>query len=315
MESLLLSIKVIFPIVTYMAIGYFFKTIKVASLTTFKEMNKLTFRCFLPLLVFYNIYESDIRTDFSPMVLFFAIAAILIEIGLSILLVKKGHLAKDDSEEPVMIQGMYRSNFVLFGMEITRTICGADRMGMSSILVAVIIPLYNACTVVLFESYGGKKKGIAHIVKSIFKNPLIIASLLGLLVKFTGITLQSDIAGVVSKLGNMATPIALISLGGTFFFSRVAAYKKQLTIGVFMRLVGFPLFFVIIAVLLGIRGANLIALMVLFASPVAVSSYSMAAEMGGNDELAGMLLVISSLCSIITMFLWVYCMSALGLIP
>ena len=52
----------------------------------------------------------------------------------------------------------------------------------------------------------------------------------------------------------------------------------------------------------------------MLASPVAVSSYTMALEMKGDGELAGALVVFTSAFSILTMFLFIFTLKSLGLI-
>ena len=81
---------------------------------------------------------------------------------------------------------------------------------------------------------------------------------------------------------------------------------KQLMIGIGGKLVAVPLIFLTIGILLGFRGAELVVLLALFGSPAAVSSFIMAQQMDGDGDLAGQLVVLGSLCSIITMFIWIF---------
>ena len=56
-----------------------------------------------------------------------------------------------------MLQGMFRSNFVLFGIPISTALFGDTAAGLASILIAVIIPLYNVLAVISLEMFNGKK--------------------------------------------------------------------------------------------------------------------------------------------------------------
>ena len=304
MESLILGIRVILPIIVFMGLGYLFRTIRVAGEKTFREMNKVCFRCFLPVMIFYNIYRSNLHEDFELSVLIFAIISVLCVFFAAILFTNKAF--RGSKNRSVVIQGIYRSNYVLFGMEVTRTICGEENMGMASILAAVIVPIFNVLAVVLFETYGSETKNKLHVLKGIVTNPLIIASVLGIVVKLLDVSLPGLAETIVGNISRIATPLALICLGGTFAFKKVAEYKKELLVSCLGRLVVVPLIFLSIAVFLGIRGSNLVALMVMLASPAAISSYTMACEMKGNGELAGMIVVFTSVFSIISIFLWVF---------
>jgi predicted permease len=120
---------------------------------------------------------------------------------------------------------------------------------------------------------------------------------------------------------SLTTPIALIVMGGQFEFSAVKALMKDIVVGTVWRIV--------IAPLIGIGGAILVskytnlcsfganeypALIALFGSPVAVSSAVMADSMGNDKQLAAQLVVWTSLCSIVTIFVTVCILMSLGLI-
>ena len=89
---------------------------------------------------------------------------------------------------------------------------------------------------------------------------------------------------------------------------------RQLVLGVTGRLIVMPLIFLTIAILLGFRGEELIALMVMLAAPPAVSSFTMAQQMEGDSELAGGLVVFGSLFAVLTMFVWIFALKSLMLI-
>ena len=112
----------------------------------------------------------------------------------------------------------------------------------------------------------------------------------------------------------MSTPLALIVLGGTFKFSGIKKYTKQIIAATLGKLVIVPSIFLIIAICLGYRGSNIVALMVLFASPTAISSYSMADQMGADGELACYIVVMTSVFAIITIFGWTFILNSLNLI-
>ncbi|MEF9971830.1 MAG: AEC family transporter, partial [Oscillospiraceae bacterium] len=69
-----------------------------------------------------------------------------------------------------------------------------------------------------------------------------------------------------------------------------------------------------LAIALGFRGMELGALLAMFASPTAVSSFTMAQQMQADDELAGQIVVVGSLCSVVTIFFWISVLSYFGLL-
>ncbi len=304
LESFLLSVKVVVPLVLFMGVGYVIRHKKWMSPVSIKEMNDVVFKVLLSTMVFYNIYQSNLAEDFDLKLLLYAIAALFISFAALCFLI--GKRVKDKTTAPVLIQGIYRSNFVLFGLQVTASICGSDQLGMATVLISVIIPIYNVLAVVLFETYRQNGINIRSLLKGIVRNPLIIASVLGLLSVFFKLRLGSVLEDALKSISQMATPMSLILLGGTVTFEGMKKYWKYTAVCAVGRLLIVPAVFLSGAVLLGFRGTSLVALMVMLGSPTAVSSFPMAVQMGGNGELAGQIVAVTTVFSVVTIFLWTY---------
>ncbi|MEE1042756.1 MAG: AEC family transporter [Clostridia bacterium] len=109
---------------------------------------------------------------------------------------------------------------------------------------------------------------------------------------------------IVRDLSRVATPLALIGLGGSFTFGSIKNNIKPLTFILGLKLVIVPAAAIgISAYAFGFRGAPIVTLISIFASPTAVSSFTMAQSMGGDSDLAGQTVVFTSAFSIITVFL------------
>ena len=118
----------------------------------------------------------------------------------------------------------------------------------------------------------------------------------------------------VKDIGGLATPLALIILGATFAFGDLRIYKIQLVTSVCGRLLLMPAIFLGIGILLGFRNHELVALMSLSASPTAVSSFTMADQMGGDGKLAGGIVVLTSIGAVFSIFMWTFVLNINGLI-
>ena len=304
LDSLILSLEIVLPLFLLMAVGYGIKLMGMMNETTVKQVNKVIFKIFLPLLVFVNIYDTELAESFNSQLLLYAVAGVSIQFVLSLCLAIL--LEKDNSRRGVMLQGMFRSNFVLFGIPISTALFGDTAAGLASILIAVIIPLYNVLAVISLEMFNGKKPNFGKILLGIVTNPLIIGSVLGVLFVVFRVPLPTPVYDTVSQMKEIATPLAFIILGASFNFGDVGRYIKEVLIVLGAKLVAFPALFLGIAILLGFRDAPLAVLLTVFGAPIAVSSFTMAQQMGGDDKLAGQLVVFSSILSIGTMFLLIF---------
>ena len=271
---------------------------------TLKTINKLVFKVFLPVYLFYSIYSTDLSVAFNPKVMIFAVLAILIWFLLLMFVVPL--IEKDNAKRGVMVQAMFRSNFVLFGLPVAVSLCGEDKIGITSLLMGIVIPIYNVLAVITLEAFRGGKPSGKKILAGIVKNPLIIASVLGVGFYLLKINLPYAVEKTVVDFGKVATPLALMALGGEFRFSKVKGDLKQLMISVVGKLVLCPLFMVTAGILLGFRNEILVPILLMSGAPTAVSSYTMAQQMGGDGELAGEVVVFTTGVSIITIFIWIF---------
>ena len=312
MENLILSFNVVLPLFITMALGYFMKVIGMYDDHVLKVMNKVTFKTFLPLLLFYNVYKTDIKGVFNLKLMIFAAVSIILLFSVLCFLVPL--FEKDNKKRGVLIQGIFRSNFVIFGLPVTASIFGDEKVGVASILIAVIVPLFNFLSVFALEIFRGGKIDYRKILNGIITNPLIIASAIGLTFIGFGIKLPHSIEKTVSDISKIATPLSLILLGGSFEFSEVKKHFNQMIIGVFSKLILVPCIFMPISIYAGFRDVELLCLMIIFAAPTAVSSFTMAQQMDADSELAAQIVVFSSAFCILTVFIWIFILKQLFLI-
>lgn len=310
MDSLFISLNAVVPLFLMMVVGYIIRLTGLLNDISARQVNKCIFRVFLPLMIFVNVYDTGGGAVLGGSLLFFAAAGVLIEFLIALVLVLLTE--QDNSKRGVMLQGMFRSNFVLFGIPIALALFGDSAAGTASLLIAVIIPMFNALAVLALEMFNGQRPNLWGVLLGIITNPLIIASLLGLLVNYLNWHIPDMLYNTMSTLGGIATPLAFVVLGASMNFGETGRCVGPLLITLLMKLIIFPAAFVGAAILMGFRGAELAVLLTVFGSPIAVSSFTMAQQMGGDDQLAGQLVIFSSVLSIGTMFLFIWGLGYFG---
>lgn len=312
MENFILSFNVVTPLFIIMSLGYYLKYIKLLDKQTLNVMNSVCFKVFLPILLFFNIYQSDVKSSFNINLITFSVSSIVILFIVLCFLIPK--MEKDNKKRGVMIQGIFRSNFVIFGMPIATSIYGEGNIGTTALLIAVIVPLFNLLSVISLELFRDGEINLKKILKGIITNPLIIASAIGILFVTLNITLPKFIEKSVSDIAKIATPLSLILLGGSFSFSHIKEYLNHTIIIVFNKLIFVPLIFIPIAIKLGFIGIELLTILLIFAAPVAVSTFQMSKQMDGDSILAEQSIVFTCLFCIPTVFLWILTLKQLSLI-
>lgn len=312
MENFFFALKVVFPVFSMMLIGYILKNVGIIGEITVKQINKMLFWLCLPLAIFRNIYNSDIAASFKSGLVIFTVIAIISQFLIGLVLIPI--VEKDSAKRGVMLQGLFRSNFVYFALPIAAAIAGSVSTGITSLLIAFVIPLFNLLAVISLEIYRGGRPNFFKILKGILTNPLIIASVAAVLFVNFNITIPAYIESLMGDLGSISTTLAFIMLGAYFNFSDVKQYLKQISIITVLKIFVFPAAIIFIAVLLGFRGSELAVILSVFAAPLAINSFTMAQEMGGDERLAGQLVVFTSIFSIAGIFLFVFILKQLAFI-
>lgn len=310
MDSLTVGFNVIIPLVILMGLGYFLRLIKLIDETTISKLNTLVFKLFLPVLIFKNIYSTDLAQGFDFNIIGYAIIVSIICYLLIFLVIFL--IEKDKKKTSVLIQGIFRTNFVIFGIPVIASLFGENNLGIPSIVIAAVVPVYNTLAVITLEIFNKGEINIKRVLLGIIKNPLIIASIIGVIFLFTEIKINDVIYSAINDVAKITTPLSLIVLGSSFVFKNIRKNLKQNIIGIIGRLVVVPFIFVGISILIGFRGIELATLMIMFGAPTAVSSYTMAKAMGGDEDLACSLVVLQTILSVFTIFIMTSLLTELG---
>ena len=257
-------------------------------------------------MLFLNVYNIG---DFSKLsidnlkLLAYAFIIIFIIVFLAWLIYMPK--VKEKKKLSVLIQGVYRGNFVLFGLAIVDSIYGKEGLATVSLLTIVVIPTFNVLAVIILEYYSGREISKLKLLKQVFKNPLIIATLLGISFIVLKVNIPKPVYKTLSDISKIATPLAFIVLGAELQFGNMLKNIKYLISVNILRLVGNPLITIGVGKLIGFQGIELVALLSMSACPTAVASYTMAKEMNADGDLAGEIVATTSIFSILTIFCWV----------
>ena len=313
-DNLIVSLQAVFPLFAIMAVGFVIRRVGLVDEYSLKKMNSVCFKVFMACMMFNNIYKIDLSNFTESGVILYSCITVVLCLILVLLLVNLTE--KDRSKRGVLVQAMFRANFVVLGLPLVTNIYGPEGAVIPSILIAIIVPFFNISCVVLLTYFNGKERPTAgKLVKKILTNPYIVAALIALFFKLIRLQLPDMVYSVVKDMSAVANPLALLILGASFSFSNVPKYKKDLIYCCIMRLLVVPLLFVTPAILLGIRGVGLMTVLAIFATPTAISSHVMTQELGGDADLCGAEVVMSTALSIVTLFVWIFCFKSFGLLP
>ena len=330
------AVNAVVPVVLLILLGYLLKQSGFLSKDFVKTGNKLVFNVCLPCMLFINVYniESFSSINWDIVIYGCAMLFVIFALGLGTAIVT----TKVPERRGVILQCTFRSNIAIIGLSLASTLGGEEAVAVAAIVSSFTVPVNNILAVLslsMFATNGASNKNSwKNVLINIIKNPLIIGCALGLVflgIREAQIAMFGDVVfrfsqqtkflhTAVNNLKSIATPFALVVLGGQFEFSAVKGLLKEIAVGTIWRIVLAPVLGIGIAIVLNAMGVlscgvnEYPALVALFGSPVAVSSAVMATSMGADDQLATQLVVWTSIFSIFTIFAEVCVLMGMGLL-
>ena len=311
LSNFLISLQAVAPMFIIMFIGAFIKRAGLITTEETKKFNRIVFiTCFGPLM-FDTLYGKELGDAVDMRLIVFTAATVLVLYALTVVFVLK--IEKNQKTRGAMIQAIYRSNFVIMGIPVVQNVFGRGEIAVTAVMVTLIVPLYNVLAVITLEVFRGGKVSLKDTLKNLIKNPIIDGAICGIIAILINLKLPVAIETPISMLAEAASPLALLLLGASFDFRTVGKEKRNLIICLVGRLIVFPAVGLIFGALLGFTGVKLLTLVAIFASPSAVTSFTMAQQMDSDYELAGNCVIFSSAISCFTMFLWIFALKSMGL--
>lgn len=326
LESFIYSFNSVSPIFLLVLFGMLLKKIGFLKDDFCKIADKLVFNVALPFELFKSVSQTEFEKIFSAenmsVISFFVVGIIA---AFVILCLTVPIFIKDNAKCSSFIQGAFRGNFAIFALPLATNMFGEAGKIAATPLLPVVTIMFNALAVVVFCIFAPKdstKKSGVDIVKqiafSIIKNPLIIGILIGfgfsLIKTYLNFAIPQFVLKPIGDVASCAVPLALISIGVNF---KPENLKGRIGIAAWSMAVKnmiMPAVALVVAILIGFRGLPLTMVLVSFGSPTSVSSYIMAKNMNGDSELAGQILLLTTVCSLATVFMFIFILKQLAFI-
>jgi len=265
--------------------------------------NRLVYFIAIPILVYGEISKGPFSQSFDPYQIggtCFAVGTV----GLAafflarVLKVTKGGAA-------TFVQTAFHGNLGYVGLAVVFYALGPEGRGAASVLAGFLILFQNVVAIGMFTALTGSEDRMdMRTIGRFMGNPIILATLLGLMSSAAGVRLPLFLERSFGIVGDMALPLALLIIGG----SLKTAPGRQIQLVTFsttFKLLLLPLTGFLVFRALGVLPTPAETAVILLASPSATVTYVMATEMGGEPDLAATAVTVSTVCSIVTYTLWI----------
>ena len=314
MSNFMFSLEATMPVFLVMVVGYFLRRVGMLNEAFCAVANKYVFKVALPLLLFKDIAQTDLRTDFNgTFVLYCMLVTSVMFLGIWALTAK---LMPDKDLVGAFAQAAARSSAAVLGIAFVENIYG--NAGLTPMMIVAAVPLFNIYSVIILTfSAKHRDKGSGAIRTAcinVIKNPIILGILAGVPFSLLGIAIPSIPLKTITSISNTATPIALLVVGAGFEGRKALSKLRPTVAASLIKLVILPALFLPIAAACGFSGAEMIAILIMVGSPTTVSCYIMAKNMDNDGELTSSIIVLTTLLSSVTLTAWIFLLRCLGLL-
>jgi malonate transporter len=290
----------LFPDFATIALGYGIKRLWLAQ-PAWITVEKLVYFVLFPSLLFYSVVNSSAPIHSAPV--FATGAAVVIGSGfvLGWLVWPLSHMGRVDFASG--LQTAYRLNSYI-GLALASRLGGPSAVADLAVLIAVGVPLSNFLAVCSMAQ-GGWFKALLEVLR----NPLIIATSLGFVVKLMGWALPTPVALTLERLGQTAVSLGLLTVGAGLVFHGMRQHWLPAVYWTSIRLLILPIIAFAYSLATHLPASYTMALMVFSCLPAATGSYILALRMGGNSSLVAYLISMGTLASAFTIplvFYWAY---------
>lgn len=309
MEVILSSIFSIFFIIF---LGYIFKKISFPSKDFWPLADKLTYFIMMPALLIYSLKSAKL-----DLLEFSTIATLLLAIvctSIFLIILNKISPTNNPSFTSIM-QGGTRFNTYIF-LALSTAIYGEFGLVLSSIILSFVIIFLNILNVSIFILYikdenitnSKSRIDIKYFLKSIFKNPLIIACIIGISINYLKIPIPLVVDNSLKILSSTALALGLLSIGNALVLENFKQMLKDIFVSSFAKFLIFPLFTYIFILIFDIDKQTASILMLFALMPTATSAFILARQLGGDTKLMSAIITVQTLISapILLLFLAYY---------
>lgn len=313
MQNLIFSLNATLPVFLVMVVGYALGQLGFLPPAFCKASDRLTFKVTLPLMLFLDMGSVDILHDFRPRFVLFCFAATLV--GILTVWAGAKRFLKDKALVGEFVQAGYRSSAAVLGVAFIQNIYGTS--GMAPLMILGSVPLFNIFAVIILTVESPQQHGKvtpSKLLYGVLTNPILDGIILGTLYSLLPFGLPALAQKTLTSLSSLTTPLALLSIGASFEGAKAIKKLAPTLVAACCKLMVLTTIFIPIAIKLGFRDQQLIALLIMLGSPTTPSSYVMAKNMGHEGVLTASCVAATTLFSALSLTFWIFVLRSGGYI-
>lgn len=315
MQAFLFAVYAIIPLIALAVTGGLAKSRGIIGDSFVSSSSLFIFYFSAPALLFHAVATIDISRMFDPGLVAYAVVVTLVGFGLSWLVALA--MVPDSGTRGIFVQGCFRSNLGIIGIALALSLFGSQGLATTSLLMAFVVPLYNILAMIVLLRYAPDATAVPgwkDNLRTMARNPLILAIFSGILFSLAGWQLAEPVERFLRYLGSLTLPLAMVGVGASFQLLELRRSSRIAFGASFIKLVLIPAIAVGGAIALGYRGTALGVIFIITATPSASVGFAMAQALGGDERLAGNIILVTTAASAFTIGAGIFALRALQMI-
>ncbi|MFD4263217.1 AEC family transporter [Streptomyces sp. NPDC058534] len=262
-------------------------------------LTKLAFHVASPALLFTTLATADLSVVFSSRLLVTALSTVAVAgVFVAVGVVRGWGVGR--TTIGALCSGYVNSGNL--GIPIAVYVLGDASLVAPVLLFQLVLVTPVAVTILDLSSGGGAKGPLWRLLLTPLRNPIALGSLAGVAVAASGLRVPDAVMDPVTLIGNMSVPAVLMAFGIGLCGSTMplrGVERRPVLLAVALKAVGQPVVaWALASGVFGLRGPQLLDVVVTSALPAAQNLYTYASTYGVGERLARDAILVSTVVSV-----------------
>ncbi|MFP4588328.1 MAG: AEC family transporter [Desulfohalobiaceae bacterium] len=298
-QKLSIMLSALAPVFFIILMGYGLKAWGFPGDPFWGYVERSTYYIFFPALLIHKLAQAELTQQSALPMLAAILLSILILAGL-LYLIRPWSGLSGPAFSSVFQGGLRMNTFV--GLAGASALLGDQGLTLSALALMGMVPLLNLLCVPTVAGFS--KTGQASWVSmglEIAKNPLILACVAGFGLSLLPFALPWSILQIFDLLGRSALPLGLLAVGAGLQIRALNTNLWGLALSSVVKLLIYPALTALLCSMLSVTGPALTVAVLFSGLPTAASSYILARQLGGDQELMAVTITAQTALSAITL--------------
>jgi len=290
-------LQLLFPDFSLILCGYLVCRHTALNRTVWEQVEALVYYFLFPVLLFHSIVKSPLDLSAASGLIAAGLCMGLGGIALAYALPWLPFIGRhiDARQHAASAQVAFRFNSFI-GLALADRLAGPQGLLLLAVLIGFCVPLFNVGAVWPMARHAQRS-----FLRELVRNPLIIATITGLLANLLGLTIPSWMEPTLSRIGAASLALGLMAAGAGLQFGTLAR-GKTLTTGILaIKHFLLPLIALGLSRAFDLSPVQATILLAFSALPTASSCYVLATRMGYDGAYVAGLVTLSTLLGLVSL--------------